>query len=187
MNKIMKVTLLLAFAFVSFGAYRYGAAQERGPRRGLIPITPPAFDVLVSQNPEALATKHLLEGTYINTSSVDDEFLPGGTLTPVDAQLTVACPGTSGTCTIQADMWVQTGGSDSIGNETALCLYVDGKIAADCPITGETPTDSSYTAISFSQSLAGLPHGNHTVQTYFFSTYGTFVWKFTSNYRVYKP
>jgi len=185
MNKFMKVTLLLAFAVVSFGAYRYGAAQERGARRGLIPIEPPTFDVQISQDSEALAINHVLQRTYTN-SGIYGSFVPGETLTPIDARLTVVCPGTSGTCTIEADMWAQSTGSSS-GNANAVCLYVDGNATNGCPLTGETPSDTSFVVNSFSQSVKGVAHGNHTVQTYYFSSNGAGVESYTSHYRVYKP
>jgi hypothetical protein len=183
MNKLMKVTLLLAFAVVSFGAYRYGAAQERAPHRGLVPIALPTFDAQISQSPDALATKHILEGTYIN-SGFYGGIVSAETTVPIDTKLTVACPGTSGTCTIEADMWVQSEGVAS--DSYAICLYVDGN-PLECPLAGETPADGTAAIGSFSQRLSGLAHGNHTVQTYYFTDQGAGVLDYTINYRVYKP
>jgi hypothetical protein len=185
MNKLMKVMLLLAFAVGSFGAYRHIAAQERAPRKGLVPIALPKFDEQISQSPDALATKHILEGTYINSGFYGAVVAAGATV-PTDTKLTVACPGTSGTCTIEADMWVQ---SDGVANDAyAICLYVDGNPPANgCPLAGETPADGTAAIGSFSQSLSGLAHGNHTVQTYYFTDQGAGVLDYTINYRVYKP
>jgi hypothetical protein len=186
MRKPMKATLLLAFAVGLFGAYRYSAAQEGGSPRGLVAIPLPTLDIQISQDPEALATKHVLEGTYINRGFYGAVVAPE-TTAPIDPQLTVACPGTSGTCTIAADMWVQSNASSS-DNAIAVCLYVDGKPpAAGCPLTGETPPDGSFAVTSFSQSVSGLVHGNHTVRTYYFTDQGAAVESYSVNYRVYKP
>jgi len=120
MNKLMKVMLLLAFAVGSFGAYRHIAAQERAPRKGLVPIALPKFDEQISQSPDALATKHILEGTYINSGFYGAVVAAGATV-PTDTKLTVACPGTSGTCTIEADMWVQ---SDGVANDAMRFAFM---------------------------------------------------------------
>jgi hypothetical protein len=102
-------------------------------------------------------------------------------------ELTVSCPGTSETCTIQADMWVENGDATTAGNSNAICLYVDGKPAVTCGDSGETFSDRSFTQNSSSQSVSGLTHGNHTIQTYFFSVNGAYLGYYASNYRVYKP
>ncbi|MGB8540496.1 MAG: hypothetical protein WCD49_02550 [Candidatus Acidiferrales bacterium] len=186
MSKLIKLTLLLALAVGSFGAYRYSAAQESGSHAGLVTIPLPTFDVEISQEPEALATKHVLEGTYISQGFYG-AVVPAEATAPIDPQLTVACPGTSGTCTIAADMWVQSNAGTS-DNAISVCLYVDGKPpATGCPLTGETPADGAFAVTSFSQSVSGLAHGNHTVRTYYFTDQGAGVESYTVNYRVYKP
>jgi len=165
MNKLSKVTLLLALAVVSFGVYSGAQAI-----------------------PETTATKHVLEGTYINNGN-HNATVPAATYTPVDTKLTVSCPGTSGTCTIEADMWVDNylSGGGSL-NSITICLYVDGVQTSGCAYeTSETPPDGSHNHASTSQPLSGLAPGNHTVQTYFYSNEGAFVEYYTTNYRVYKP
>jgi hypothetical protein len=163
MSKLLKVALLLAFAVGLFGAYRYGAAQD------------------------ALATKHVLQGTYNNNGGYSGSF-PVNVFAPVDTQLTVACPGQSGTCTIQADMWVENGGETFSVNYNVICLYVDGIPAGSCGAgTGETPSDGSYVQNSTSQAVTGLAHGNHTVQTWFLTNQGAKLGYYNANYRVYKP
>lgn len=163
MRKLLTVTLLLVFAVGLFGAYRYGAAQD------------------------ALATKHVLQGTYNNNGGYSGSF-PVNVFAPVDTQLTVACPGNSGTCTIQADMWVENGGETFSVNYNVICLYVDGTPSPFCGAgTGETPSDGSYVQNSTSQAVTGLAHGNHTVQTWFLTIYGAQLGYYNANYRVYKP
>lgn len=165
MNKLLKVTLLLAIAVGAFGAYRHVAAQEEAP--------------------DVVATKHVLTGTYINNSTGTaccTPNVPAGVFTPLDAALTVECPGSSGTCTIEADMWAQTDSSE--GN--TVCLYVDGVQSSGCPFqTSRGVSDPE--AISSSWPVSGLAHGTHTVQTYVYSAGGEFVGNYTINYKVYKP
>jgi hypothetical protein len=167
MNKLLKVTSLLALAVGSCGVYSAAQAVE-----------------------QALATKHVLEGTYNNDGEYNGSVghVSAETYTPIDTQLTVACPGSSGTCTIQADMWIENGGESSSDNYNVICLYVDGTPSSFCGAkTGETPSDGQYVQNSTSQAVTGLAHGNHTVQTYFYSVNGANVAYYNSNYRVYKP
>ncbi len=165
MNKLLKVTSLLALTVGSYGVYSAAQAVE-----------------------QALATKHVLEGTYNNNGTYTGGAVAADTYTPIDTELTVACPGTSGTCTIQADMWIENGGESSSLNANVICLYVDGTPSSFCGAgTGETPSDGSYVQNSTSQAVTGLAHGNHTVQTYFYSFNGAKVAYYSSNYRVYKP
>jgi hypothetical protein len=187
MSKLLKVTLLLALAVGLFGAYRHIAAQEDEPSRSRARMTPPTFDVQVSQEPSALATNHALEKTYINHGFSGIAISPS-TYTPIDTQLTVLCPGTSGTCTIQGEMVLQNQGNVTSFNPIIICLYVDGKPSEDCgPDAGETLKDEAWSNTSTTQTVSGLTHGNHTVQTYFWTQFGGQVGYYSSNYRVYKP
>ena len=133
------------------------------------------------------ATNHILKGTYID-SNVALTVIPADTLTPIGNVVTVACPGT-GTCTIQADMLAENGGSSTAGNQFEVCLYVDGvEVDPYCfGYAGVTPSDGTYLLGSSSQSLSGVSPGNHTVQTYFWSSKGCNVVYRHSTYNVYKP
>jgi hypothetical protein len=167
MNKLSKVTLLLAFAVGSFGVY--SGAQEA---------------------PETLATNHVLKGTYINNGDFGG-VVSSETWTPIDTQLTVPCPGSSGTCTIQADMLIQNGGEGAFSSPDyfEICFRVDGNPSSGfCSgEAGVTPTDGTFLESSSSQAATGLAPGNHTVQTYFNSVFGAHVFYYSSTYRVYKP
>jgi len=137
---------------------------------------------------ETLATKHVLQGTYITNGNYNAT-VPAATYTPIDTALTVSCPGISGTCTIEADMWVDNylagGGS---GNINAICLYLDGVQTALCPYEKmETPVDGTHVFSSAPEPVSGVTPGNHTVQTYYYAANGAFVEYHTTNYRVYKP
>ena len=130
-----------------------------------------------------VATNHVLKGTYINNGNYNAH-IPAATYTPIDTQLTVVCPGT-GTCTIEADMWVDFGGATSF-DAAAICLVVDGVQTFGCPVEALlVPQDRLI--ISLSQPLSGLAPGNHTVQTFAYASSGAFIEFYAANYRVYKP
>jgi hypothetical protein len=138
----------------------------------------------------AIATNHTLKGTYIN-SGLDTN--TGGVVSPaeyfpIDSQLTVACPGTSGTCSIEADMWVQNGNETFTSNTYGMCFFVDGTPAPNCASTvGSTPSDGTYVQGSTSEIVSGVAHGSRTVQTKSFSGDGAHVGYYTIIYRVYRP
>jgi hypothetical protein len=186
MKKLLRVGLLAALAIVSFGAYRHASAQEGQSARGSEATQAPASNV---DNPATLATKHVLQATYVNSGNYGDVFVNGGAFVPVDTQLTVLCPGTSGTCSVQADMLVENGGESFPLNETSVCLVVDGVGGNSCSFAegGEVPSDLSYTGTTNFDIVSGLAHGNHTVQMYFHSFRGAFVARYHVNYHVYKP
>jgi hypothetical protein len=182
MSKLLKVSLLLVLAVGLFGAYRYGAAQEKE--------SPPTSDAQISPD-VTIATKHVLQSTYNNNGVYSGGVIscdPSPCWTPIDNQLTVVCPGKTGTCTIQADMWITNGGVTTVRDLNKICLSVDGNFAPNCDLylTGESPSDGTYGQNSSSEAVTGLSPGDHTVQTYF-STDGTNVSYYNSNYRVYKP
>ena len=138
---------------------------------------------------EATAANQVLQGTYIDVISGIGTTIPAGALTPIGNAVTVSCPGTSGTCTIQGDMWVTNGGGNTTGNELEVCLFVDGnRVDPYCyGYAGMTPSDGTYFVVSSSQSLSGLALGSHTVQTYFWSQKGCEVTYRHTTYTVYKP
>lgn len=146
--------------------------------------------VVVFAASAATAANHVLKGTYIDTVNGTQVTIPAATLTAVGNPLTVSCPGTTGTCIIEADMWAQNAGGSTTGNDFLLCLYVDGT-AVDpyCfGYAGVTPADGSVLMGSSSQSLSGVAAGSHTVQTYFWSRNGgCYVQYRHFTYRVYKP
>jgi hypothetical protein len=137
-----------------------------------------------------LSTKHVVEGWYIN-SGLDTNnggFVSPAELFPIDSPLTVVCPGTTGTCSIQADMWVMNGGTTFAGNTYFLCLYVDAVPAPNCASNvGSTPSDGTFAQGSTSEIVRGVIHGNHTVQTKIESADGAFIEYYNFNYRVLKP
>ena len=190
MNRIsaLKAPLFLVLAIGFFSAYRYGKAQEQSSElgNGQAFESAPTFPVEI---PAITSTKHVLEGTYINSASLPAiGSIPPETFIPIDTRLTVACPGTTGTCSIQADMLVQNGGTTATGNVNRICLYVDGKPGPNCDeFAGETSADGRFTNATNSDIVSDLKPGNHTVQMYFWSSQGTTAAHYEVNYHVYEP
>lgn len=186
MNRLLKLGLLMALVIGLFGAYRYVSAQEgQSTARGSAATKAPVLQVDV---PNIASTKHVLQGTYVNSGNYGDVAFPANTFSAIDPALTVTCPGTTSTCSIQADMWVQNGRESISGNEDRVCLYVDGSPGPFCNyFAGETPSDFTYTNATSSDTVSGLAHGTHTVQTVFWSAGGAFVAHYQANYHVYKP
>ena len=133
---------------------------------------------------EAQATKHVLQGTYISNGNYNGD-VSGATYTAISPQLIVDCPGT-GTCTIEADMWVQNSrGTDRLRIPYASTWTAFNLVVAPTP--GGATTAGYFETLSSSWPVSGLAAGEHTVQTYVYSTDGEFVGYYTVNYRVYKP
>lgn len=136
----------------------------------------------------AAAQNHVLKGTYIDS---EDTFvtISAATMTAIGNPITVNCPGTSGTCTIDADLRAQLGGASASGNNFELCLFVDGqRVDPYCfGYDGVVPSDTTYLVGTTAQSKSGLAVGNHTVQAYFWATYGCNVIYRHFTYNLYKP
>ncbi|MGD0417528.1 MAG: hypothetical protein ABSA80_19380 [Terriglobales bacterium] len=164
MNRILKVISLLALAVVSFCVYSGAQAT-----------------------PEATSTNHVLKGTYItNAQGVID--ITAKTLTDIGPTLTVSCPGTTGTCTVQADLWIKVNGPSTSGNYIFLCFTVDGSETSGCTeSSGETASDGSAMINSTSLSTSGVAAGTHSVQMLFYAYDASVVDYYNATYRVYKP
>jgi hypothetical protein len=139
-----------------------------------------------SANGATASTRYTLEGSYIDAGYYGSNGLaiPRNHNTAIGKPLSVHCPG-PGACVIEADLYIQSGKSDTTGNQYNLCLFVDGASAPNCQIVGSTPADYSYTNGSTSQQ-ATVTAGDHVVQAFFLSYKGTSVFNYTSNYRVFK-
>jgi hypothetical protein len=184
MNRLLKVGLLMALVIGLSGVYRHVSAQA-----GQVSLwrgsDAPTFQV---DTPAALATNHVLKGTYINSGSLHGTAIPAATFTAIDNPLTVSCPGTTGTCSINAAMLVQNGGSTASSNVNRLCLYVDGVAGPNCAYyADETTTDTYFINTVQSDIVSGVAHGNHTVQMYFWTAAGAAVSHYQATYTVYKP
>jgi hypothetical protein len=132
----------------------------------------------------------VVTGRKLKTTAISQD---GGTVTvgsgfqPIDGVTTLVCPGTSGNCTIEADQHVQVSGSTA-NNAWAICTQVDGAFMNQpvCPYQGYVP-NGSYGTGSFAQFKTSVPFGNHTVQTFLYTSYGATRNIYSITYRVYKP
>ena len=192
----------MALALVLFGAYRHVSAQgesnrgnppasarisHRAPIFQKAPISQIGGDPPVAPINEVLVQTYFVHGNLNGTTP-----FPSGSYTAVDSPLTVECLST--TCTIVADMWVQTGGASTPSNNYATCLYVDdaavdttGDGSNGCHFTEDTPSDGTFIEAGEEDLLSGVGAGPHTVQTFLYTTNGTPVFNYNISYRVYKP
>jgi hypothetical protein len=178
MNKFAKL-FLLAVLTAGLLASTSVLAQDA---QGRPPVKPPV--VRLTHLPPA-AVKHVGGGTYVNTGTYAAS-IPAATFTAIDAPITVTCPGTTGTCLLQADQWIQTGAGSTSANEFAICFYVDGVAVNGCYYNGSTPADSTFVMGTVSQGKT-VPHGNHTVQTFLYSQQGAFMNFYNFTYKIFKP
>ena len=127
-----------------------------------------------------------LQGTYIDSGFYGALGLsvPRNQTTAIGKPVSVDCP-SGRSCTIEADLFIQSGLTDVTGNQYSLCLSVDGALAPNCQIVGSTPADRTYSIGSTSQLVTGVTPEDHVVRAYFSSVKGSKVFNYTSNYRVY--
>lgn len=177
---------LLAMLVALIGVGRYVSAQDdaagKAPSAGAVSASAALAAPLVA------AVNHSLQRTYISSGTDNGASFPGSfVFTAVDSPQSVSCPGTSGTCTIQADHWVEMQGSTT-SNEAAVCLAVDGVFDSNCGfLEDKIPPDLSWLQVTSSHAMSGVHLGTHTVQTFAGSTNGMNVAYFNINYRVYRP
>ena len=180
--------MAVALAIGLLGTYRHVFAQEES-RQGNPPGAVLASPAETSSDPatnQVLLRNYLVHGTRSGTS-FPAEYIA------VDPVKTVECPGPAGTCTIAAEMWVQTGNSTTASNNYVVCLYVDGVsvYVSDrtngCHYTANTPADGTFVEGSELNQLSGVKVGNHTVQTFLYTENGARVYNYNIAYHVYKP
>jgi hypothetical protein len=194
MKRLLKMILLTAVVLALFGAsYHYVTAQDEHTQQGSAPLT--ALQAPVTNTiPPPVATNHVLQRTYLSSGNFSSTFFPAGNLSPLDSAQTIQCPGTSGTCTITAEIWAETGRTTTTGspNDFSLCAEVDGNFLQSTPVSGcffaaNTPDDNSFVTGTRTDSGSGFLHGNHTIQSFLFTVNGAPVQQFNILYKVYKP
>jgi|SRR6516164_3752302 hypothetical protein len=188
-EKIGRLGRVAIMGVALLGIGHYATAQNRDAGKAL--SASEAINQLKAQ-PDVVAAplqavNHVLKGTYISSGTLGGAFLPPGTYSAVDAPQTITCPGTSGTCTIQADHWVELSGTTA-NNTVWVCLAVDGVFDSNCGfIDDKIRPDGSWQQVTSSHATSAVPYGTHTVQTFIDSYYGAEGAYFNINYRVYKP
>ena len=185
MNRFLKIAGFLALALALIGAVSFVSAHSSSGR-GRVLATPPIFQSQPSDSPQS-ATKHSLQGTYLSVGNGLGAAIPSVTYTPIDAAVTVTCPGPVGSCTLLANQFLVTRGS-AASNNYAICLYIDGGlISKGCYYTADSPNDGTFVFGSTSQWEVGVPVGTHTMQTVVFSNDGCTYDEYQFQYLVYKP
>jgi len=167
-----KLSLVLILVLSSLGFAQSPATGENvtGPKSNF----PVAF------------LQHTPNKIYL-VSNFNGASFTGGTYAAIDSQHKITCPGTSGTCLIQADSWVQFGGNGTADNATRISLFVDG-VEVETYLAGELPTGFYYGNLSNSSGTI-VPVGTHTVQTFAWSVPGGggTIGYYNITYRLYKP
>jgi hypothetical protein len=178
--------LLVVCAVVSVGTHGYISAQKSQMDASRSRANAAPTNAQTSANPDVNRDQSRARTDFNNGNS--SVFVAASTDIALDQLTTAVCPGTSGTCNIQADMWVPNGrGVDKKANENDICLEVDGVASSGCLYTsGERPIDVGFVLSSSSQSITGLAPGTHTVQTFISRHYGAQLGYSNSTYRVYK-
>src|SRR5215471_4831247 len=117
-NAQLGLVATLVLVLIAMG----GQASAQDESAGKAPSTSQALaETPATLAPSVLAVNHALQRNYFSSGSHFGAFLPAFTYSAVDGAQTVVCPGTSGTCTIQADHWIELKGSTA-GNEAWGCL-----------------------------------------------------------------
>jgi hypothetical protein len=163
--------LLLVLGFLALASCAFAQSSGHTPESAVAPKFP-AF------------AKETLMATYVS-SGAPFTIAPFGD-SPIDAAHTVSCPGTSGTCLFQADVWVEIGWGTY--GQVSICLYVDGSEAGTCYDSGQVPQDGGWVNVSSSVNAPGISVGNHKVQTHIYLTNNTAtVGYYSIDYKVFKP
>jgi hypothetical protein len=141
-----------------------------------------------------LASAQSFPAETLYSTYIDHGFYASGLLlstqnVKVGSPVTVSCPGT-GTCTIQADQFIQLGNTFCEGvcpGDVTIGFYVDGVACTDEQIVGVVPS-SFYQVEATSELQNNVSPGYHTVEIYVRSSSGTgAVYNYNTNFRVYKP
>jgi hypothetical protein len=162
------------------------SAQDRAVPAGAAPVN---SQVGQGKGLPPAGGSHTLQSTYFSNGNRFSGMVAPATFVGVDSVQNITCPGT-GTCSIEADMWVETGNIDlGTPNNFAICAAVDGVFFENgtCYYTANTPSDFSFVTGTRSDTIGGISAGTHTVQTFIYSNNGTAVQQYNISYRVYKP
>ncbi|HEY6290932.1 MAG TPA: hypothetical protein VI455_05125 [Terriglobia bacterium] len=179
-RKLAVLVLCLAASIAPFAAYHSGRAQSQeavkaAPQPTTEAVTPAAVT----------GGAHALSATYFSWGNIQREVSSG--YQALDAPTKVSCQFASG-CTIGVEQQVQVGLVKTSNNGWAICTQVDGNYidTPGCAWQGYIPPDGFYIVGSFSQQTS-VAFGNHTVQTFIYTTYGAQEDTYNIIYRVYQP
>jgi hypothetical protein len=182
MRRFIKVGLVATVVFLVFATYHHVSAQQRVATAK----TPEPVPALTAE-PDAAATNHVLQRTYVNSATPASFGSVAAGTQPIDALTTITCPGASGTCTIEFDQSIQLLATSSSPDLFGFCADLDGSAPACPALVDPLPAPGTYTNVTFPQRISGVSHGTHTVQSSIITDNGIDVGYYTFTYRVYKP
>jgi hypothetical protein len=134
--------------------------------------------------PATVLANHKLLQTRLSPQGFSGATAPPGFFA-IDAPQTISCK-TFSNCNIEASMMVQFG--SGVNGETpgpwAICLNVDGNYNA-CPYYDDGHNNGFFTTGTATGFLTGLSPGNHTVQTFLYTSNGTTVYNYDVAYHSY--
>jgi len=182
MSKIVKLALCVTVTVLLLGAYfivsAAGTAQA-GPSKSVAISSLPSLHYPINYEG--------LRSNFITTYTCSTPCTLGAGFT-IEDNVQWQCGSTgASTCTLVVNSFATSSGGGVADDDRALCLVLDGYIVGACAYNGYDASDGSYSAISSINNVSGIPTGNHTAFTLFYSTYGTSVYTFTNQYNVYKP
>lgn len=100
--------------------------------------------------------------------------------------ITINCP--KGPCSIGAILAAQSGQVTTLDNHNAIGFGVDGNLISQCfAFAATTPSDASYINTMQTCDVGGLATGHHTLQIYFYSDNGAYVYEWAATYMLYEP
>jgi hypothetical protein len=182
MTRFIKAGSLAIVVLVVFATCHHASAQQRAATAK----TPEPVPALTPE-PDAAATNHVLQRTYVNSAAPSFfTSVPAGTQ-PIDALTTITCPGTTGTCTIEFDQSIQLYATSSSTDLFNFCAELDGSAPACPALVYPLPAPGTYLTVTFPQRISGVSHGTHTVQSAIITGNGIDVGYYTFTYHVYKP
>jgi hypothetical protein len=181
--RLLAVIAMGVLGFAAWGGLQVFAASA--PTKADLNAPIPAGKI-GSLQPALPSSSTQLIRTY-NNSNEYGNFISGG-FTAIDPPTTIQCkpPNTyKGTCVLEVTQSVQLGDSGVSGNHVAICTEIDGSYFLNCPYLGDTLANNHFQGYSFTQNIAGLSQGSHTVQDVVYADNPVYAAYYSFEYRLY--
>ena len=128
-RKTMRLAIVAAVAVLLISMVRKASAQDEPAGKAQFDASSLATST-TALGPVVAGINHALQRNYFSTGNLLAVSFPAFTYEPVDSPQTVTCPGLSGTCTIQADHWIELKGSSMLNDAWALWPWMVFSIQA---------------------------------------------------------
>ena len=179
--KGFKITSAMTFMVILIGAYQPASAQLVSTNRPKVESPVDADSIA----PVVVAAGHVLKNTYLRQGYYN-ALSAGAVFTGLDKAITINCP--KGPCSISAVLAVQNGAATTLSNHNSIGFGVDGTLVDPCfAFAATTPSDGSYANTVQTCSVSNLTTGHHTLQIYFYSINGAYVYQWAATYTLYAP